>query len=148
MAGPSRKTIGVFNASEDTVEMLIEALTLRGHHAVGGAVDHVKSGQTDLIAFLETHRPDAMIWDISPPYDRNWTFTKLVRAVLTVYRCSLVLTTTNTQQLDKAIGNDSGAIEIVGKPYDIEAIADRVDAVMRRASDIGPRAVDRHTEER
>jgi DNA-binding response OmpR family regulator len=143
MAAPPRKTIGVFNASDDTVDMLIETLTLRGHHAVGGSVDQVKSGQSDLIAFLETHKPDAMIWDISPPYDRNWIFAKLVQAVLTVYRCSLVLTTTNTQQLDKAIGNDSGAIEIVGKPYDIEAIADRVDAVMQRATDIGPRAIER-----
>jgi DNA-binding response OmpR family regulator len=143
MTGRPRKTVGVFNASDDTVEMLVEALTLRGHHAVGGSVDSVKSGQSDLIAFLDTHRPDAMIWDISPAYDRNWTFAKLVRAVLNVYRCSLVLTTTNTQQLDRAIGSESGAIEIVGKPYDIEAIADRVDAVMQRAADAGPRAVDR-----
>jgi hypothetical protein len=84
-----------------------------------------------------------MIWDISPPYDRNWTFAKLVRAVLNVYGCGLVLTTTNTQQLDKAIGAESGVIEIVGKPYDIEAIADRVDAVMKSAGERGPRALDR-----
>jgi DNA-binding response OmpR family regulator len=143
VASRPRKTIGVFNASEDTVDMLIQELTHRGHHGVGGAVDDVKSGQSDLIAFLETHRPDAMIWDISPPYDRNWTFTKLVRAVLNVYRCSLVLTTTNTQQLDRAIGNASDAIEIVGKPYDIEAIVDRVEAVMQRSGETGPRPIER-----
>jgi DNA-binding response OmpR family regulator len=142
VAGRARKTIGVFNASDDTVEMLVDALTLRGHHALGGSVDAVKSGQSDLIAFLDTHRPDAMIWDVSPPYDRNWTFAKLVRAVLNTYRCSLVLTTTNTHQLDNAIGSESGTIEIVGKPYDIGAIADRVDAVMQRP-EAGPHAIER-----
>ena len=143
MPGVPRKTVGVFNASADTVEMMMEALTLRGHHAVGGSVDQVKSGQTDLIAFLDTHKPDAIIWDISPPYDRNWTFTRLIREVLTTYRCSLVLTTTNTEQLNRAVRNDAGAIELVGKPYDIDAIADRVEAVMERATEAGPRAVER-----
>jgi DNA-binding response OmpR family regulator len=145
MAVRNNRTVGVFNASEDTVDMLIDALTIRGLHAIGGAVDLVKSGQTDLIALLEAHKPDAMIWDIAPPYDRNWIFAKLVRAVLNVYRCGMVVTTTNRHQLDKIISGDSGAVEIVGKPYDIEEIADRVEAVIANANtaEAGPRSLER-----
>jgi DNA-binding response OmpR family regulator len=123
--------------------MLVDALTLRGHHAIGGSVDLVKSGQSDLVAFLDTYTPDAMIWDISPPYDWNWTFAKLVRSVLSTHHCGMLLTTTNTRQLDNAIGAESGVIEIVGKPYDIEAILDRVEAVMNGAGETGPRALGR-----
>lgn len=137
------QTVGVFNASQDTVDMLIQALTLRGYQGIGGSVDAVKSGQSDLIAFLDTHKPDAMIWDISPPYDRNWTFTKLVRTVLDIHHCRLLLTTTNTRQLDRIIGNESGAIEIVGKPYDIETIVDRVEAALKVPGERGPRAIER-----
>lgn len=42
-------------------------------------------------------------------------------------RCHIVLTTMNKQQLDSLVGCDTGAIEIVGKPYDLTAIADAVE---------------------
>ena len=38
----------------------------------------------------------------------------------------IVLTTTNKTHLDSLVGRDSGAIEIVGKPYDMQSIADAV----------------------
>jgi hypothetical protein len=37
-----------------------------------------------------------------------------------------VLTTTNKRQLDSLVGQETGAIEVVGKPYDLEAIVDAV----------------------
>jgi len=37
------KTVAVFNASDDTVEMLKALLTLRGYRALDGNVDDVKS---------------------------------------------------------------------------------------------------------
>ena len=72
-------TVAIFNASDDTVEMLMLLLTERGYRAVSGQVDSVKSGALDFIAFMGAQRPDAIIWDIAPPYDRNWSFFKLLR---------------------------------------------------------------------
>jgi CheY-like chemotaxis protein len=119
-------TVAVFNASEDTVEMLKILLTERGLRAVSGMTDTVKSGVLDFIGFMEFHRPDAIIWDIAPPYDRNWNFFKLLRTAEVLRDCHIVLTTTNKQHLDSLVGRDSGAIEIVGKPYDMQSIADAV----------------------
>jgi DNA-binding response OmpR family regulator len=141
MANASIKTVMVFNASDDTVEMLRALLTQQGYRAIDGEVDQIKSGDANLIELVEKYQPDAIIWDIAPPYDKNWNFFQLVRAARPLEHCAIVLTTTHKQHLDSLIGRDSGAIEIVGKPYDLQII---VDAVVRgiEGRDIeGPRAV-------
>ena len=120
-------TVAVFNASDDTVEMLKALLSSRGYVAISGEVDKVKSGEVDFIAFLEAHRPDAMIWDIAPPYDRNWRFYKLVRQLRPLEQCAMVLTTTHRQHLHELTGEAVDAIEIIGKPYDLQAIVDAVE---------------------
>ena len=120
-------TVAVFNASDDTVEMLKALLSSRGYVAISGEVDKVKSGEIDFIAFLEAHRPDAIIWDIAPPYDRNWHFYKLVRQLRMLEHCAMVLTTTHRQHLLDLTGDAGDAIELIGKPYDLRAIVDAVE---------------------
>jgi DNA-binding NtrC family response regulator len=132
-------TVAVFNASDDTVEMLKTMLSSEGYVAVAGKVDAVKSGETDFVAFLAIHKPAALIWDIAPPYDRNWTFSKMVRALRPLERCAIVLTTTHLPHLTALAGPDTRALEIVGKPYDLQAV---VDAVRRGIEDIA-----RHSEQ-
>jgi CheY-like chemotaxis protein len=121
-----KRTVAIFNASDDTVEMLQTMLAARGHVGVSGRADDVKSGELDFIDFMETHKPDALIWDIAPPYDRNWHFFKLLRSTAPLAGCGIVLTTTNKKNLDALVGHETGAIEVVGKPYDIELIVDTV----------------------
>ena len=131
---PRPQLVAVFNASDDTVEMLREMLSINGYVAISGHADDVKSGATDFIAFLEKHEPAAIIWDVAPPYDRNWRFYKLIRALRPLERCGIVLTTTHQGHLNALAGQDTGAIEIIGKPYDLQAI---VDAVRRSIDDLG-----------
>ena len=126
MTAESTHTVAVFNASDDTIEMLKVLLSEAGYRAIDGEVDRVKSGETDFVAFLETQQPDAIIWDIAPPYDRNWNFFKLIRTLRLLEGCAIVLTTTHKEHLDSLAGRDTGAIEIIGKPYDLQAIVDAV----------------------
>ena len=134
-------TVAVFNASDDTVEMLKMLLSTRGYVAISGEVDKVKSGELDFVAFLEAHRPDAMIWDIAPPYDRNWQFFKLVRELRPLEQCAIVLTTTHRRHLQEMTGEAVEAIEIIGKPYDLQAIADAVDAGISERGRLSSRVI-------
>ena len=120
-------TVAVFNASDDTVEMLKVLLSGRGFVAISGEVDKIKSGEIDFIEFLDTHRPDAIIWDIAPPYDRNWRFYKLVRALRPLERCASIVTTTHRTHLNELAGEAVDALEIIGKPYDLQLIVDAVE---------------------
>jgi CheY-like chemotaxis protein len=134
------RTVAVFNASDDTVEMLTTMLSARGYRAIARHADAVKSGETDFIAFLEAHQPDGIIWDIAPPYDRNWNFFKLLRTIGPLARCALVLTTTHKQHLDALAGLDTGAVEIIGKPYDLGVIVDAVGRGIDEKLNAGSRA--------
>jgi DNA-binding response OmpR family regulator len=131
--------VAVFNASDDTVEMLITLLSQRGYRGMAGQVDKVKSGEINFVEFLQAHKPSAIIWDIAPPYDRNWHFFQLIRDMRSLDRSVLVLTTTHKRHLDTLAGHDTGAIEIIGKPYDIESIVNAVADGIRRRDGAAPR---------
>ena len=125
----ARPIVAVLNASSDTVEMLRASLEAEGFHAVTGHITDLKKGELDLISFVEHHRPAVIVYDISPPYEANWNFLRLVRSSEAVRECRFVLTTTNKPALDGLVGGDTEAHEIIGKPYDL----DRVVSAVRKA---------------
>jgi DNA-binding NtrC family response regulator len=117
--------VAVINSSEDVVTLIRNVLEDEGLATVTGHVPSFKSGRDDLLAFLETHDPAAIVFDIAPPYEDNWNFLRLVRDTKSAEGRAFVVTTTNKNQLDKAVG-DTDAIEIVGKPFDLQEIVDAV----------------------
>jgi CheY-like chemotaxis protein len=130
---PAEKPIiAVFNSSSDTVELLRAALEGRGLHTVSGQIGELKKGELDFVAFIEHHRPAVIVYDISPPYETNWTFLRLVRSALPAQDCRFVLTTTNKPVLDQLVG-ETEAIEIIGKPYDLDRVVDAVRSALGHA---------------
>lgn len=124
----AKPIVAVFNSSSDTVELLRTQLETQGFHTVPGHIPEIKKGELDFISFIEHHRPAVIVYDVSMPYDANWNFLKLVRSAQPVQQCRFVLTTTNKPALDQLVG-ETEAIEIIGKPYDL----DRVVAAVRSA---------------
>ena len=123
--GANKPIIAVFNSSSDTVEMLRTVLEQEGFHTVSGHLADLKKGELDFVEFIGHHRPAVIVYDISPPYDTNWRFLRLVRSSQPAQGTRFILTTTNKPVLDDLVG-DNDALEIIGKPYDLERVVGAV----------------------
>jgi DNA-binding response OmpR family regulator len=84
---------------------------------------------------MDHRKPDVVIFDISPPYKENWDFFKTLRDSKAMEGRGLVLTTTNKNRLDETVGKDSEALEIVGKPYDLDQIKEAIYAALKETRD-------------
>jgi len=126
--------VALFNASDDTVDMVQRMLAAAGLHClVGCRFADLKKGIVNFAGYLRQHDPDVVIFDISPPYQQNWAFFATFRDDLAMQGRGLVLTTTNKDRLDEVAGQDSCAIEVVGKPYDLDQIMTAVIAALAQA---------------
>lgn len=113
--------VAILNSSDDIVMLLRQLLDQEGYRTATAHVPHIKRGQEDLLAFLEQHDPLVIIYDIAPPYEENWNFFRLVQNTEAVKGRRFVLTTTNKRALEEQAGA-TDAIEILGKPYDLEEV--------------------------
>ena len=131
----AKQVVALFNASDDTVEMVQRMLDASGFNClVGCHFADLKKGRIDFARYLSKHEPDVVIFDISPPYLENWHFFKTLRDGKAMEGRGLVLTTTNKERLDETVGKDSEAFEIVGKPYDLDQIKDAIQAALKRTA--------------
>jgi CheY-like chemotaxis protein len=126
----SPPVIAVINTSDDLVLTLRDALVREGYNVVSAHIRDIKAGRQDFSAFLQAHDPAAIIYDISVPYEDNWTFFQTLLKLPAALDRQFIVTTVNKQVLDKRVGRTE-AIEIQGGRVDdlepvIEAVQKRV----------------------
>lgn len=126
--------VALFNASDDTVDMVQALLAEAGHdqRLIWCHFADLKKGIVDFDRYVAKHQPEVIIFDLSPPYEENWAFFKTMRDSPTMEARGIVLTTTNKNRLDEVLGEDSHALEVVGRPRDLRQIADAIREQTRR----------------
>jgi DNA-binding response OmpR family regulator len=125
-----RRRVVVFNASEDTVDMLTTFFDVLGLDATGETWPARDPLSLEVVQdFVRRHQPDVIVFDVSFPYEHNWTRYCEFRQADGVRDIPIVLTTTNKNALHDIVGT-TAALEIVGKPYDLDELASAVKRVL------------------
>jgi DNA-binding response OmpR family regulator len=127
--------VALFNASDDTIDMVQTLLSASGlgQTLIWCHFADLRKGIVDFGKYMGKHNPEVVIFDLSPPYDQNWQFFKTMRDDDTMKQRGVVLTTTNKNRLDEVLGEDSHALEVVGRPKDLHQIGVAITMETRRA---------------
>jgi hypothetical protein len=124
----SKGIVALFNASDDTIDMVQNLLHRLGdgQSLIWCHFADLKKGVVIFQKYMEKHNPEVVIFDISPPYDENWRFFMTMRDAQIMKGRGSVLTTTNKLRLDEVLKEDSRAMEIVGRPLDLDLIQEAI----------------------
>lgn len=114
----------------DTVE---DGLHLSGYRTVRASDGH------GAMSALREHRPDLMILDVHLPKMDGFEVLKRVRADGTTM--PIIMLTARHERHDTVNGLRLGADDYVHKPFGLEELLLRVQAVLRRASGVAPRVL-------
>ena len=124
--------VAVINTSPDTVEMLSYWLEAAGLVVVSGMSHDIRTGRLDLTEFINAHQPDVIVYDIAPPYERNWRLFEHLRE--TVFPDHpYVLTSTNAGLVKRHIDPALNILEVLDKPYSLDAILQAVQTALERS---------------
>jgi hypothetical protein len=118
--------VAIFNTSPDTVEMLRIVLEQAGFVVLGLFTFEARDGKIDIENLFRQHEPSVVIYDIAPPYEKNWREFLHMSTLPALKDRKFVLTTTNERQVREVAGEAPEMFEIVGKPYDLGRIVDQV----------------------
>ena len=118
----SLPVVAVFNSSDDLVELLRIAIESAGFVVVTSHIADLRRGNIDLQAFVAQHKPAVVLYDLIPPYERQWQFLDHLRETSPLKGLPFVITSTNAKAARELAGRDEHVMEILGRPFDLAEI--------------------------
>jgi DNA-binding response OmpR family regulator len=125
-----RPKIAIFNAHADTVEMLHVALQHSGFDTIDAPLKEFVHGIAAALAFLHEHAPDAVVYDVSLPYEQTAEFCCQLQEADT--RRGWVITSTNPARTARDLRARPEEYELIGKPYDLDHVVAAVHRVVSK----------------
>ncbi len=124
-------TVAIVDTSPDTVQMVREALQSAGFMVVSCFAHDIRDGKIDFAAFMRLHNPRVIVYDLAPPYERNFELFQHVRAMPDVEGAHFVITSVNPNNVRGMVGSDEHVYEIVDRDADLLKLVQAVKEASR-----------------
>jgi DNA-binding response OmpR family regulator len=118
----------VMDSSADTLDLLRHYLEFHGFDVETCNLGRLRREGIDIADTVARARPDVVVFDIALPYDVNWDLCSALQQDPRI-KAPFVVTTTNRTAVERLTGARE-VIEILGKPYDLEHVAEAVRAAV------------------
>ncbi len=119
------ETILLVEDDPDTARSLTKALESSGYRVT--AVDTGAEARS----IIEHVRPDLILLDLMLPDTDGLVLTT---ALKTLTNAPIIICSARQEQVDRVLGLKLGADDFVAKPFDLDELEARIEAVLRRAS--------------
>jgi DNA-binding response OmpR family regulator len=118
--------VAIFNSMDEILDTLRLAFEAQGFVAATARLADILSGILDLIAFVQEHKPVALVYDLPRPYEANWNVLRMLRETDSLESLVWVITTTNKEALERAVPRTNAIEVVLGKPYTVEEVIEAV----------------------
>jgi DNA-binding response OmpR family regulator len=119
------ETILLVEDDPDTARSLTKALESSGYRVT--AVDTGNEARS----IIEHMRPDLILLDLMLPDTDGLVLTTALKQLT---NAPIIICSARQQQVDRVLGLKLGADDFVAKPFDLDELEARIEAVLRRAS--------------
>jgi DNA-binding NarL/FixJ family response regulator len=85
-------TIAIVSAGTEDPESLRAGLEAEGFEAVVARLPEIRTGELDLVTFLEEHDPEVIVYQLGVPYPQSLTFLRLLQDTAIARHRAWVLT--------------------------------------------------------
>lgn len=125
---PKPQLIAVVDDEPDILELLTLHLGRAGYRVEAFA------DASRFLRFLEKNRPDLVILDLMLPDIDGLEICKHMRRTESLAAVPIIMLTARGGETDKVLGLELGADDYISKPFSVQELAARVQAVLRRGT--------------
>lgn len=122
-----KRRITIIDSDPGIIEFLQDLFQSEGYTTQTANIREIKTGEVNFESFIREFDPNVVLYDVGFPFKQNWDYFKSLRENEIMKDRRTVITTTNKRALDELVGEDTHAMEIIGKPFDIENMINAVE---------------------